>query len=167
MTLDQEIFDLYWHARRAFVTGDERAAEALYRRLRAEHSVELYYEVELKTPTRFVHPVGSVLGRAKYAPHLVVYQNVGVGSDLDGNRPEFSGPCVLFPGSKILGKTKIGSNVFVTANTVVQGVDVPDNSVVFTAISMSRGVAACWKPTTRSVVGQFFTSRGRRPDTSA
>lgn len=166
MTLDDEIWDIYWHSRHAFHAGDIKAATAMYRRLRAEHAIDLYYEVDLRMPTQFVHPLGTVLGRAAYAPNLVVYQNVGVGSDLDGNRPVFTGPCVLFPGAKVLGQTKIGKNVFVTANTVVQGCEVPDNSVVFpppvrnaAVFNRNRSDASLtcfWKPTTRSVVEHFF-----------
>lgn len=148
MSLDFEITERYWLSRDAFLNNDMRTAMTHYRALRAEHSVELYYEVELQAPVRFVHPLGSVLGRATYAPNLVVYQNVGVGSDLNGNRPKFTGPCVLFPGAKVLGNSVIGANVYITANTVVSGGSIPDNSIV-----CLNGII---KPTTRSVIADYF-----------
>ncbi len=172
MRLDDEIWAFHTYSRDALRRGDPRMAEHWYRKLRAEHCVELIPELELHTPTKFVHPIGSVLGRAAYAPHLVVYQNVGVGSDLNGNRPTFQGPCVLFPGAKVLGKAVIGKNVYITANTVVKGIVVPDNSVVFPAMMVfgrdqgngaGNYVTCDWKPTTRSVIADYFSNSAADP----
>lgn len=174
MRLDDEIWSDYWHAKRAAWSGDTAAAEHLYRGLRRNHSIELYYEVELAAPVKFVHPLGTVLGRATYAPHLVVYQNVGVGSDLNGNRPTFKGPCVLFPGAKVLGNTVVGSNVYITANTVVQGVTIPDNCVVFPSMRVfgrdqgngaGNYVTCDTKSTARSIINDYFTPKRRDGDT--
>lgn len=157
MTLDEEIAHEYREMRREFLAGNHATAWYAHRRLRSCHSIELIPEIELREPFRFVHPLGSVLGRATYAPGFVVYHGCGVGSDVDGNRPVFTGPCVMFPGSKVLGKTRIGSNVWITANTVVHGrpdanAEIPDNVVVF---RNANGLA--WKPTTRSVLQRFFS----------
>ncbi len=158
MRLDDEIVDSWWHANHAYHAGDIKAAEHMYRRLRAEHGIELFYAVQLGLPTKFVHPISTVLGRATYASHLVVYQQVCVGSDVDGGRPTFKGPCVLFPGSKIIGDVTVGSNVWVSPGTMIQAlpgklVTIPDNTVVFNWDG--SGV----KPTKRDVVGRFFSAR--------
>lgn len=163
--LDDEILALYYNSRRAYNGGDIASAERGYRRLRAEHGVELYYEVELPEHMLLVHPIGTVLGRAFYSDFLVVYHGCGVGSDVDGSRPTLGEGVVLFPGAKVLGNTRVGSNCWITANTIVQGVDVPDNSVVFPAMrSIVDGgnhtiysyIGCSWRPTKRSVKKQFF-----------
>lgn len=165
MRLDDEIAIQYRESREAFLRGDISEAERIYRSLRAAHSIELFYEVDLPEHLMFVHPVGTVLGRATYGDHLVIYQNVGVGSDLNNNRPMLGRGVVLFPGAKVLGNTRIGDNVFVTANTVVQDVVVPDNCVVFPSVKVpgaSQGerpintVGCAWKRTRRSVMAHFF-----------
>ena len=157
MRLDDEIVSNYRQSRVAFLKGDMWQAEYFYRLNREDNSVELYYEVDLPEHLMFVHPLATVLGRATYGDFLCVYQNVGVGSDLDGNRPVLGTGVVLFPGAKVLGKTKIGSNVFVTANTVVQNVEIPDNSVVFSRTMPFGGTVICgWKPTKRSVIRDVF-----------
>ena len=165
--LDDEVLAFYNNSRAAYNRGDISTAETWYRRLRAEHGVELFYEVELPQNIKFVHSIGSVLGRADYGEFLVVYHGCGVGSDVDGNRPKLGSGVVLFPGAKILGNATLGNNVWVTANTVVQNCDVPDNSVVFGGVTSNEWVyggepvttyEACvrWKLTTRSVKKQFF-----------
>lgn len=157
MRLDDEIVYNYRQSRVAFLKGDMSQAEYFYRLNRSQHGVELYYELALPIHFMVVHPIGTVLGRATYGDLLCVYQNVGVGSDLDGNRPILGEGVVLFPGSKVLGKTKIGSNVFVTANTVVQNCEIPDNSVVFMRSIPVTGAAICgWRPTKRSVIRDVF-----------
>jgi serine acetyltransferase len=87
---------------------------------------------------------------------------VGVGSDIDGNQPVLGRGVVLFPGAKVLGNTRIGNNVFITANTVVQNMEIPDNSVVFPFLEKqkksdhkTRSVCS-WKPTKRSVIHDIF-----------
>lgn len=162
LNLDQYAVDLYRNSRAAFHRGDLAAAHEFYRRNRAENGVELFYEVDLPENLRLVHPIGSVLGRATYGDFFVCYHGCGVGSDLDGNRPVIGSGVVLFPGAKVLGKTTIGSNVFITANTVVQGADIPSNSIVFPAATdmdapgVEWTVRCGWEPTTRSVIKHFF-----------
>jgi len=127
--------------------------------------VELFYEVELPTNMRCIHPIGTVLGRATYGEYLVFYHGCGVGSDVDGNRPTLGEGVVLFPGAKILGNVTLGNNVWVTANTVVQDCDIPSNSVVFPGRKVVRDagrhfdysyIGASWRTTNRSVKRHFF-----------
>lgn len=177
MRLDDETVTLYRMARNYYLAHQggipnalERADE-IYRELRMRYGVELYYEVDLPENLLLVHPLGTVLGRATYADFFCAYQNVGVGSDLDGNRPVFKGPCVMFPGSKVLGRVTIGANVFITANTVISGandlpVEVPDNCVVFNMPWYPRigvdplgdlpRIYPASKPTKRSVIRDVF-----------
>lgn len=159
--LDDEILDRWWHANRAWHQGDIAAAEHLYRGLRRDHSIELFYEIQLKLPTKFVHPIGSVLGRATYAAHLVVYQGVSVGSTVDNERPTFTGPCVLFPHSGVIGPVTVGKNVWITAGTIVQALPgkpthIPDNMLVYHRSDRTHG----FRYTDRSVIETFFKDGG-------
>lgn len=162
-TLDEEVTANWALAHAYYQMGDLEGALAVYRQNRRDHGVELFYEIPPPDPVRFIHPIGAVLGRANYSPHLVVYQCSGVGSDLDGNRPTFKGPCVLFPGARVLGNANIGSNVFVTANTVIQNLTIPDNCVVWQS-PFRRGAdgfddlrsGVLCRPTKRSVIESFF-----------
>lgn len=153
--LDAEIYNDWWHANHAWHSGDTAAAHHLYKNLRANHSIELFYEIQLMRPTRFIHPLGTVLGRAKYAAHLVVYQGVSVGSTVDHEQPTFTGPCVLFPHSGVIGPVTVGKNVWITAGVIVDArpgnkVVIPDNTVVSQA-----GI----RSTKRSVIERFFPER--------
>lgn len=159
--LDSMIEDLYEESVEARRRCDYDQANFLYTKLRRDHGLELFYEVELRKPYKFVHPIGSVLGRAHYAPHMVFYQNVGVGSDLDGNRPVFYGPCVLFPGSRVMGGVRVGRNVFITPGTVVSATEknpitIPDDVVVFQRVNDDGTMGVGWKPTKRNVRARFF-----------
>lgn len=146
-TLDAECLENYRYAHELWKSGDIDAALRYYRKNRAEHGVDLYYEVALPRHVVLVHPVGTVLGRATYGDYFVAYQNVGVGSTLDGSRPVFGEGVVLFPGAKVLGDAVVGSNCFITANTVVQGRTIPDNSIVIGTDIIK---------TTRSVKAHYF-----------
>lgn len=161
MRLDDQAVQLYRESRCAWLAGDELNATEFYAMLRLHHACDIYYEVELPEHVRLIHPVGVVLGRATYGDYFVAYNGSGVGSDLDGNRPVIGEGVVLFPGAKVLGKTKIGANVFVTANTVVQDGEVPDNSVVYpTWDNVNMQFCAAYKPTHRSVKKHFFPDAG-------
>lgn len=155
--VDEEIYRLYQLMAEAWFAKKDRAhADFFYRRLRKEYHVDLFYEVMLRHPVKFVHPLGSVLGRATYAPHLCVYQGVSVGSTLNKERPVFTGPCVLYPHSGVIGNVTVGRNVYITAGVIVQAapgttVEIPDNSVVVRA---ADGWAA--KPTQRRVEADYF-----------
>lgn len=184
--VDDDIVIAYRNARKAWLRDTQPVAEFIYRNARREFGCDLYYEVELPEHMRLVHPLGTVLGRATYGDYLVAYNNVSVGSDVDRNYPTLGEGVVLFGGARVLGNTRVGNNVWITANTVVQNVVVPDNVVVFPAVvthKRERVVGDCdhqkasinsldhqpyvtedtytsigctWRPTTRNVKKQFF-----------
>lgn len=168
MKLDEEIIAFYNNSRAAYHRGDISTAETWYRRIRSEHGCELFYEVELPVHLKLVHPIGCVLGRANYGDYLVAYQGSGVGSDVDGNKPTIGDGVVLFPGARILGNARVGNNVWVTANTVIYDVVVPDNVIVFpqhqkvyTSFKAAprESVGCGWRGTKRSVKQQFFGAK--------
>jgi len=162
--LDADVAELWRQSHELYRAGYVTAAYKIYRELRRDHGVELFYEIEPPPHVRFVHPIGCVLGRAQYGSHNVFYQCSGVGSDLDGNRPTLGDGVVLFPGARVLGRATVGSNVIITANTVVQDCVVPSNVIVYSApsyVQITGGraitlIGCSWRSTKRNVIEEFF-----------
>lgn len=154
--LDDECLRAYRRSHELYLVGRVNAAMDLYRLIRRDHGCELFYEVDLPTLMRLVHPLGTVLGRATYADGLVAYQGVSVGSTVDHERPVFKGPCVLFPHSGVIGPVTVGANVWIQAGSIIEArpgmpVVIEDNCVV-----RRVGDNAMCAPTKRSVMEQFF-----------
>ena len=110
--------------------GDGRLATKLYCLNKALHSIDVYYTSELPDVFLFVHPVGSVIGRAKFANDFVIYQGCTVGCLNAGVFPTFEGSTVLYAHSSVLGRSKIGQNVCVAAGVSIVNTDIPDDTVV-------------------------------------
>ena len=70
---------LCYLARVAFEAGDRETADRVYALNKALHGFDIFYEVELPNVFFMEHPVGTVLGRAKYSDRLFLGQNVTVG----------------------------------------------------------------------------------------
>lgn len=99
------------------------------------HSVDLFYAIELPAYFGAEHPLGVVMGRAKYNNGLFFYQGCTVGGtrDKEGNLfyPELGKNVHMYSNSSILGNCHIGNNVNIGAGCIVKNQDVPDNSTVF------------------------------------
>lgn len=121
---------LYYLSNTAHRAGDAELAQQLFLLNKALHGADLFYAVDLPDIFLLVHPVGTVLGNARYADYFVAYQNCGVGSLEDGIYPTFAGENVLFARSSVLGNSTIGRNVVVGANTFVLNTDVASNHTV-------------------------------------
>lgn len=94
------------------------------------HSVDLYYEIELPEYWGVEHPLGSVLGRAKYGEGLFIYQGCTVG----GNNkiyPKIGKNVILYSNSTVLGDSEIGDNVLVSTGATIKDEDIPSDSIVF------------------------------------
>lgn len=91
---------------------------------------DIYYEVELPPVMYFEHPVGSVLGRARYGNHLIVQQGCTVGGNR-GKYPVMGDFVWMFAQSMIIGDCSIGNHVFVSAGCHIKDTSIPDNSLVF------------------------------------
>ncbi len=138
--------------------GDRRLASKAYALNKALHGLDVYFEVLLPPVFVVQHPVGTVLGRADYGDFLFVYQQCLVGVGVDGQRPVLGNGVVLFGGSSVVGNCRLGSNVWVSAGSLVVDTDVPDNTIVF-----GRSPDLTIKPTRKEVVRDIF----HRPGESA
>lgn len=99
------------------------------------HAVDLFYAIDLPAHFGAEHPLGAVMGRAKYSNGFFFYQGCTVGgtSDNKGNLyyPHLGENVHMFSHSSILGNSIIGNNVNIGAGCIVKNQNIPDNSTVF------------------------------------
>ena len=98
------------------------------------HSIDIYYEVELPDIVLFVHPLGTVIGKAKFENYLVIYQNVTIGAAGGSKKkllyPKFGKGVILYSNTSVIGDCSIGNNVIFGANTNIVNKNIKDNKVV-------------------------------------
>ncbi|MFD1446452.1 transferase [Oceanobacillus profundus] len=105
-------------------------ADRIYYLNKALNAVDLFYEIELPDVFFLDHPVGTVMGRAKYANFFSFSQNCTVGNN-KGVYPEFDKYVTMLSGSKVIGNTRIGENCIIAADTYIKDAVIPENSIVF------------------------------------
>lgn len=125
--LDQSVYLIYFASRFSYLNKNLSMARNFYFLNRKLNSIDIYFEVDLPVHTLFIHPLGTVLGRANYGDFLVVYQGVSVGSDLDGNFPILEGKNILFGHSTILGNSKLAENSSLSAGSYAYNLHIPEN----------------------------------------
>ncbi len=126
---DQYAMWLYFLARELHLAGGPASVcKKLFLLNKALHGCDIFYEVELPPVFLLVHPLGTVLGRARYRDRLVVYQRCGVGSN-HGAYPEIGAGVTLHPGSAVLGCSKIGDGCTIAAESLVLDREVPSGSL--------------------------------------
>lgn len=106
-----------------------KLASKIYYLNKIMNGLDLFYSVEMPDIFCLVHPLGSVVGNAKYSDYLVIYQNCTIGSNGE-HYPVIGNGVVLYSGSSVIGNCKIGSDVVFGANSFVINFDVPSNSLV-------------------------------------
>lgn len=150
---DQYAIFLYYLSNSAFTDGSAHPiAEKAYALNKALHAFDAYYEVSLPKVFAVQHPVGTVLGRAKYDDYFLCYQNCTVGANLDGESPAFGRGVVMYGGSRVIGRTSVGDNTFVATGTIViDGGVCPGDSVLYGTRPNVRT-----SPTERQVIRDIF-----------
>ena len=149
---DQYAIFLYYLANTIHrLGGDLRLAEKTYLLNKTLHGLDAFYEVALPDIFALVHPVGTVLGRARYADYFCAYHNCAVGSNLSQEAPTFGRGVVLFGASRVIGRCTIGDNCLVATGTVVLDTSAPDNSVIFGNYPNTTS-----KPTRWNVIRDIF-----------
>ena len=126
---------LYWLGRRLYLSGDTESASKAFYLNKLLNGVEIFYEVELPEIWACAHPLGSVIGRAKYGEFFYFFQGCTVGANFlqngSVNYPVIGNHVKMMMGSAIIGGCNIGNHVIVSANTYIKNQDVPDNVIVF------------------------------------
>ncbi|MDD3269464.1 MAG: hypothetical protein PHX14_09090 [Syntrophomonadaceae bacterium] len=109
---------------------DQELASKLFLLNKYLHAIDAFYEVQLPDIFLFVHPLGTVLGRAKYEDYFVVYQRCNIGSNHD-KYPSLGKHLSMHPGSAVLGDCQLGSNCSLAAGALLMDMDLEDNQVYF------------------------------------
>lgn len=109
-------------------------ADTVYYLNKVMHSIDWFYEIDLPIFFFAEHPLGSVLGKAKYGSHFFVYQGTTVGGSYRRGElcyPEIGNMVVLYANSSVIGNSIVGNNVIVSTNCHIVNEVVPDNCMVF------------------------------------
>ena len=117
---DQYAIFLYYLANTAFrEKPGHPVADKAYALNKALHALDAFYEVGLPDVFAVQHPVGTVLGRASYSDYFICYHNCTVGANLDNDYPSFGRGIVMYGGSRVIGKTAVGDNSFVSTGAII------------------------------------------------
>ena len=126
---DQYAMWLYLLANELFKQhGPLAACKKLFLLNKALHGCDIFYEVELPSVFLLVHPLGTVLGRARYSDHLIVYQRVGIGSNHDAY-PTLGRHLTLRPGSAVLGNAVVGDYCSIATESLLLDRPLPSHSL--------------------------------------
>lgn len=124
---------LYRVSRVLYLENKTASADQVYYLNKIMHGNDWFYAVDLPTHFLCEHPLGSVLGRAKYGDYFFVYQGTTVGGNRNNGKlyyPEIGKNVILFANATVLGNTRIGDNVVIGADSFLINETVPDNCVV-------------------------------------
>ena len=121
---------LYMLSNEVWKNGNSLLADKIYYLNKMLNGCDMFYEVELPEVFMLDHPVGSVIGRAKFSDGFSFCQNCTVGNN-KGVYPQIGQHVKLCANSSIIGNCHIGDNVTIGADACVKDQDVPANSIVF------------------------------------
>ena len=152
MNADHYAMFLYFLSHEAYLSGNIPLAEKAFYLNKALNGLDLFYSVKMPDIFILVHPVGSVIGNAKFSDYLVIYQNVTIGSDKDGVYPSFSGENVLYSGSSVIGDCQIGINSVIGARSFVRKLTDSGNNRIYSGMYPNIRVT----PNNGSVLNDFF-----------
>lgn len=125
---------LYYLSNELYQAGQEKTAEYVYYLNKIMHATDWFYAIDLPAYFWVEHPLGSVLGRASYEDYLVIYQGCTVGGNEKGSKvyyPKLGHHLMMYANSTILGDSKVGNWVVLSAGTYVKDETIPDNCIVF------------------------------------
>lgn len=135
-TVQYMIF-LYYLSHNIYIgTKNIMVCDKLYYLNKILNGVDLFYQIELPKVFGAEHPIGSVMGRAKYGNNFFFYQGCTVGGTHDKKMEVIHYPIIednvrMFSNASILGRSHIGCNVDVGAGCIIKNQDVPSDSIVF------------------------------------
>lgn len=110
--------------------GAASLADRVYYLNRALNGVDLFHQVHLPEVFSVEHPLGAVIGRAQIGNYFFFAQGVTVGGN-KGAYPVIGSRVSMQSNSKVVGKSVIGDNVILAANSYVKDMTIPPNSIVF------------------------------------
>lgn len=120
-------------AHELFLQGEAELASRIYLLNKALHGLDLFYEVALPEVFLLVHPVGTVIGRARLGNFLCVYQNCTIGGNPTAETleyPRLGNGTVLFAKSALIGRCDLGDRVVLGAGAMLVNQSAPAGSLV-------------------------------------
>ena len=131
---DQYCMFLYFVSSEAYQNNDEVYYSKCSLLNKFLFSIDLFGHIKMPEVFLLVHPLGTIIGRAKFENYLVIYQNVTIGgihsNDNTIKYPSFGKGVALYSKSSILGDAVIADNTIVGANTSVIGKSYSENSLI-------------------------------------
>lgn len=112
------------------IDKNETLASKIFLLNKALHGIDAFYSVSLPEVFLFVHPVGTILGNAKYSNYFAVYQNCTIGATSDNKYPSFSNETLIYSNSSIIGDCKVGNNVVFSANSSLISTNIDNNKLI-------------------------------------
>ena len=122
------------------VDKNEALASKIFLLNKALHGIDAFYSIELPEIFLFIHPVGTILGKAKYENYFAVYQGCTIGATEDNKYPSFSEGLIMYSNSSVIGDCNIGKNVVFSANSSLINIQIDDNKLVLGSYPHNRVV---------------------------
>jgi serine O-acetyltransferase len=131
---DQYCMFLYFVSNEAYQNDDELYYSKCSLLNKFLFSIDLFGHIKMPEIFLLVHPLGTVIGRAKFDDYLVIYQNVTIGGVHSVNNsilyPSFGKGVILYSKTSVLGNAHISDNTIIVANTSIIGEDYDENSLI-------------------------------------
>jgi serine O-acetyltransferase len=109
--------------------ADIELCEKIFYLNKIMNGIDVFYSVELPDIFLFSHPLGTVLGRAKYSDYFLVLQNCTIGGNRNLEYPSIGKNVSVYRGASIIGKCTIGDNCKISANSLVLDMDLDPNTI--------------------------------------
>lgn len=109
---------------------DAGTATRLFLLNKALNGIDMFYEIAM--PDIFVlgHSSGIVLAKATYGNYLVLHQHCTVGRNHDV-APVLGEGVVMYPGSSVIGRSRVGDRSVISIGTQVVNRDTPGHCTVY------------------------------------
>lgn len=110
--------------------SNENTCAKIFLLNKALHGIDAFYSIKLPEHFLFVHPIGTILGRANYGDYFITYQGVTVGATTDGIYPTFQSKTILYAGSTVIGNCTLGENTIMAANSSLINISISANKTI-------------------------------------
>ncbi|MEN9907217.1 MAG: hypothetical protein RLZZ540_358 [Bacteroidota bacterium] len=124
---------LYFASREAFLLNNQSYYLKISLLNKYLFSIDLFGHIEMPDIFLLVHPLGTIIGRAKIQNYFVAYQGVTIGGVHKNSAieyPSFGKGTVCYSNSSIIGNAVLGENTIIGANTNIVGGNFQDNSTI-------------------------------------
>lgn len=136
--IDHYVILCYRLANKMWKTGYSALADAVYYSMRVRGSIDLYYRTEISRCFIVAHAIGTIMdSHAIYGQFFRIYNGCHIGpyslygkQPIEWIHPKFGDFVTMLGNSKVYGKTVIGNNVIISAQTLVINETIPDNCIV-------------------------------------